>query len=548
MRRTGGSSGIVSVSYAAVDGSATNGSDYALAAGTLTWADGDTADKTISVLINNDTVTEFAETFAVQLSSISGGAVLTTAQTVVTITDDDLVTNGAIQFTDAVASVGEATSTITLNVGRAGGATGAVSVSYASAGGTATSGTDFTAATGTLNWADGDTALKTITVTITNDTDLESNETFSVTLSAPTGSAVLGQKSTQTVTIVDNDGPGTVALSTNNLSVLESTGNVVLNVSRTVGSKGAISVSYTTNAGTATAGSDYTTTNGTLSWADADVADKTITVPVLDDTAAEGNEAFTVTLSAPTGGAVIGSNGTATITIRANDTPGTLAFTAATLTVAETVGNAVLNVSRSPGAAGAVSVQYSAASGTATSGSDFTATNGTLNWADGDFANKTISVPITADTSTEGDETLSVSIFNPTGNASIDTPSTATITISANAGGGGASGGKGGGCFIATAAFGTPMAAEVMELRVFRDHYLLQRGWGQRFVKFYYAHSPPIADFIRQHDWLRAAVRGVLRPLIWAAHKINTRATTPPVQAPALATPSGATALLEQRI
>ena len=90
-----------------------------------------------------------------------------------------------------------------------------------------------------------------------------------------------------------------------------------------------------------------------------------------------------------------------------------------------------------------------------------------------------------------------------------------------------------GGCFIATAAFGTPMAAEVMELRVFRDNYLLQRGWGQRFVKFYYAHSPPIADFIRQHDWLRAAVRGVLRPLIWAAHQINSRATTHASQAPA---------------
>ena len=89
------------------------------------------------------------------------------------------------------------------------------------------------------------------------------------------------------------------------------------------------------------------------------------------------------------------------------------------------------------------------------------------------------------------------------------------------------------------------MAAEVMELRVFRDHYLLQRGWGQRFVKFYYAHSPPIAEFIRQHDSLCAAVRGVLRPLIWAAHRINSRATTHASQAPATpSTPPGAMALL----
>ena len=99
---------------------------------------------------------------------------------------------------------------------------------------------------------------------------------------------------------------------------------------------------------------------------------------------------------------------------------------------------------------------------------------------------------------------------------------TTTVTLLANSvtassgGGGGTSG-----CFIATAAFGTPLAGEVMELRHFRDGYLLKRGWGRSFVKFYYAHSPPIADSIRERDGLRAVVRSALRPLIWLAAWIN---------------------------
>jgi len=72
----------------------------------------------------------------------------------------------------------------------------------------------------------------------------------------------------------------------------------------------------------------------------------------------------------------------------------------------------------------------------------------------------------------------------------------------------------GGGCFIATAAFGTPMAAEVRYLRAFRDEYLQTNQAGRWFVSHYYKYSPPIADYLRQHDALRAWVRAGLRPLI----------------------------------
>lgn len=88
-------------------------------------------------------------------------------------------------------------------------------------------------------------------------------------------------------------------------------------------------------------------------------------------------------------------------------------------------------------------------------------------------------------------------------------------TDSGDSGGGG--GGGGGGCFIATAAFGTPFLPEVAALRSFRDRVLLTNAPGRLFVALYYRTSPPLADFIAGHDWLRAGVRTLLRPLVWLA-------------------------------
>lgn len=75
-------------------------------------------------------------------------------------------------------------------------------------------------------------------------------------------------------------------------------------------------------------------------------------------------------------------------------------------------------------------------------------------------------------------------------------------------------GGGGGGCFIATAAFGTPMAEDVRYLRAFRDQYLLDNEAGRWFVEQYYWLSPPLADFIREHDSLKSLVRAGLTPLV----------------------------------
>jgi len=81
------------------------------------------------------------------------------------------------------------------------------------------------------------------------------------------------------------------------------------------------------------------------------------------------------------------------------------------------------------------------------------------------------------------------------------------------------------GCFIATAAYGTPMVAEIQILREFRDEYLLTNPLGQALVNIYYRVSPPIAEFITAHPRLKTIVRAGLAPAV-AASTI-TVSTTP---------------------
>jgi hypothetical protein len=320
--RTGGNSGVVGVTVSTSNGTATAGADYTAVSQTVAFANADTANKTISIPINNDTLGEGNETINIVLSNPTGGATLASlSSAVLTITDDDGAAPGTLQFSAASYSVAENGGSATITVTRTGGSAGAVGVTVATSNGTATAGSDYTAVSQTVSFANNDTASKTVSVPIINDTQVESNETVNVALSAPTGGASLGNPAAAVLTINDNDvaPAGTLQFSAATYTVNENGGSATITVTRTGGSAGAVGATVATSNGTATAGSDYTAVSQSVSFANNDTASKTVSVPIINNGAVEPSETVNLVLSNPTGGATVGSPGSAVLTIIDDD-------------------------------------------------------------------------------------------------------------------------------------------------------------------------------------------------------------------------------------
>jgi hypothetical protein len=121
--------------------------------------------------------------------------------------------------------------------------------------------------------------------------------------------------SVATLTVIS---PGNLQFTSPNYSVSESAPFANINVTRTGGSSGTVSVNYSTTDGTASNGVDYAATSGTLTFSNG-VTLKSISVPLYDDNLAEGDETFTISLSNVTGGASLGALSNATVKIIDND-------------------------------------------------------------------------------------------------------------------------------------------------------------------------------------------------------------------------------------
>jgi hypothetical protein len=437
VNRSGGT-GAASVKYATADGTAVAGRDYTAASGTVSLAAGQTS-KTFTVPLINNTVVDGTRNFSVVLSDPGTGAALITPTTAtVNITDDDKA--GSIQFSATTASLKEDAGTVKLTVTRSNGLASGVTVGYATADKTALAGSDYTATSGTLTFGAGETS-KTITVPVTPDQSVELNETFTVTLSNPTGGATLGTSKVATVTILNDDvtNGGAIQFSPTTYTVNEADGGVQLTVNRTGSGllAGGVKVNLTTitqsGIGKATTGSDYTSLSTTLVFAEGETS-KTVRIPIIDDSLVEPNESFTVKLSTPTSGATVPTAGaTATVTIVSDDVGGTVQFSDSSYTVNESAGTATITVTRTGGAASAVSVTYGTASGTATSSSDYKPTSGVFTFAAGETT-KTFTVPIVNDTLVEPNETVKLALSSVTGGATLGAPATATLTIIDNDG------------------------------------------------------------------------------------------------------------------
>jgi hypothetical protein len=193
----------VTVDYRTLDGSALAGSDYVGATGTLTIPI-NTTEAPLTVQIKGDTLQEFDEYFSVELYNASGAGLSGSFDNGYILDDD---TPPKIYIDDASIYEGNSgTQTMTFTVRLSNPSGTAVSVNYATANGTAkTSDNDFVAKSGRIDFAPGETS-KTVTISVKGDTRKESNETFLVKLSSPSG-ATIGD-SQATGTIYNDDGGG----------------------------------------------------------------------------------------------------------------------------------------------------------------------------------------------------------------------------------------------------------------------------------------------------------------------------------------------------
>ena len=292
---SGAVSSPVTLGWSTSDGTATAGSDYtAVSSGTVTFAAGSTASQTLTVSTQHDTVAEVEETFTVTLTgpNLPEGVSVGTATATGRITDDEALT---VSVTGPSTVVEGNTAAFTVSV-TGGTSTADVVVSY-TVGGTATSGTDYTAPSGPLTVGAGDSS-GTISIAALDDGVLDPGETVSVTLTGATTTGAVTAATTPAVTKIADEGTVTVSV-TSDGAVTEG-----LAATFTVALSGAVSspvtLGWSTSDGTATAGSDYTAvSSGTVTFAAGSTASQTLTVSTQNDTEAEAEETFTVTLTGP---------------------------------------------------------------------------------------------------------------------------------------------------------------------------------------------------------------------------------------------------------
>jgi hypothetical protein len=414
---------VVSVDYATADGTATAGSDYQAVTGTLTIPAGSTS-RTLSVGVLGDTLAEGDEVLFVNLSDPVNATLLDSGGAG-TILDDDVA--GALHFSAAGYAVSEAARQALITVKRTGGNAGGVSVSWEATDGSATSGADYAAASGTLNFGTNVTS-QTIVVPLLGDALDEPNETVLLRLLGPSVGATLGAPATAILTVNDNDAAGKLQWSAGSYAAREADGQLVLTVRRLGGAAGGVTVAYATTAGSATQPADYAPASGTLSFGPRQAV-ATVAVQLASDGEPEGSEIFGVALSDPGGGAALGTPVTATVTI--TDDESAFFFGAPAYAVNEATRNAVISVRRSGDLSAAASVEFTTADGSATAPDDYGAVSGTLSFLPRQSV-RTFTVPIVNDPVIgEGPETVALALQNPAG-AALGTQAGAVLTIADN--------------------------------------------------------------------------------------------------------------------
>ncbi|MGA9379058.1 MAG: Calx-beta domain-containing protein, partial [Phormidium sp.] len=326
------------------------------------------------------------------------------------------VEQSIIQFSNPQFTVREdGTPVLAVTVLRSGGLEGPASATINLTNGTAVAPDDYSNTPITVNFADGQTS-QIITVPVVNDGIPEPTETVNLSLVNPSPGAVIGPQGNAVLNIVD---PPTLQFSNPEYVVREDgTAILAVTVVRNGDASGAVSATVNLSNGTATTPADYNNTPITVNLA-AGVTSQVVNIPIVDDTLVEPEETVNLALVSPTGGAIIGAQNTAVLTILDNDVPPPpkpLVFVAALDPTAgepgrpDDSGDGTFQFARTGGdITQPLTIRYTT-TGTATPGTDYGALSGTVTIAAGRSVSDPVTVTPLTDSINEPVEMVTVKI------------------------------------------------------------------------------------------------------------------------------------------
>jgi hypothetical protein len=407
------------VKFATANSSASSPGDYTAQSGTLSFAVNQST-ATISVAVAAQTTHHSTKVFDVNLTT-PVGATISDNQGVGTIVSG-IAVPPTLAVNNVTVTAGSAVTHAVFTVTRSGDLTKTSSVKFATANSSAVSPGDYTAQSGTLDFAINQSTT-TISVDVAAQISHQSTKTFDVNLTSPVSA-----------TISDSQGIGTIdsgiaGLSINSVSITApktSTSNLVFTVTRTGNTTGTSTVKYATANNTAIAGKDYIVTSGTLTFA-AGVTTETMTVKIDAQTMYELSKNFKVNLSSATNSSITTGTGTGTI-----NTPYSLpelsisGFTASQGSSGTTkpfTFEMTLNV----GSSQTITVAYATSDGTAKAPANYTAISGTTTFSPGQTI-KSMTVNVKGGSLTQSSQIFYVKLSNPVNSKIAVGTGTGTIT------------------------------------------------------------------------------------------------------------------------
>ncbi len=355
---------------------------------------------------------------------------------------------GVLSFTTPTYTTNEGSGTAIINVYRANGSDGQVSVFYKTVDGSAKAGIDYVSSSGKLTFNAGITN-QVFKVTLLNNGISQPDRFINLVLYTTSGGATLsalpGGTNAQIILINNNYAYGNVSFA-GGLSVIngstnvmtygtnENSGSALVTITRQGGSSGVLSVNVASSDVTAVNGVNYTGFTNVLTWQNQQAQPQTIVVPVKQDGVYTANltaklRIFNATVNGVvTTQALGGVSITGSLIISNVDYPGKMEFSAPTYTFNENGGSAIIPVIRTGGTAGTIANQFSTVDGTAIAGNQYVATNGTITLTNGQVS-AIFRVPIIDNLVPDTNYQLSVVLKNQTTSDFLGDPSTATLNI-----------------------------------------------------------------------------------------------------------------------